>query len=132
MPNQNNSEKEMLRELEKQVKKIIRNSLKDNTLDYSIQFTVSNLEPGHVKYATMISSPAKGVQPIIFSFDKFEDLKNALATAEKEIDRKSVELAFHQDRINAYENKIMAHKERVVQIEKGEDQEDEDIPMEEV
>ena len=120
----------MLQELEKLVKKVIRKSLKDNTLDYTVQFTISNLEPGHVKYAAQISSPAKGVQPITFVFDSFNDLKNSLAEAETEIDRKKVELIFHQSRINTYESKIQQHKERVVRIEAGED--DEEIEMEKV
>lgn len=130
MPKETNTEKDNLRELEKLLKKIIRNSLKDNTLDYTVQYTISNLEPGKVKYAAMISSPAKGVQPITFVFDSFKDLKNSLVEAEKEIDKKKVELTFHQSRINSYKNKIEQHEERIVQIEKGE--EDDDIEMEEV
>lgn len=136
MPKANNIEKEMLRELEKLVKRVIRKNLKDNTLDYTVQFTVSNLEPSQVKYAAQISSPAKGVQPITFVFDKFEDLKNSLAQAEKELNRDQVELVFHQNRINTLEQKVKAHKERMDQIAKGETEEDPDedveIPMEQV
>lgn len=131
MPNQNNSERDKLRKLEKLVKKVIRKSLKDNTLDYTVQFTISNLEPEKVKYAAMISSPAKGVQPITFIFDKFEDLEASLTEAEKEIDKKKVELTFHQSRINSYKNKIQQHEERIVILENGEDEDDE-IEMEEV
>lgn len=131
MPKANNSEREMLRRLEKLVKKIIRKSLKDNTLDYTVQFTISSLNPENVKYAAMITSPARGVQPITFVFDKFEDLENALVESETSIDRKKIELTFHEDRINSYENKIQQHKERVLKIQSGED-EDDDIEMEEV
>lgn len=122
-----------MQNLEKLVKKVIRKSLKDNTLDYTVQFTVSNLEPTKVKYAAMISSPSQGVQPITFIFDKYEDLENALVESETEIDRDKIELTFHQSRINTYESKILQHKERMVIIEAGEKDEDEDIiPMEEV
>lgn len=120
----------MLRELEKLVKKIIRKSLKDNTLDYTCQFSVSSLEPEKVKYAVLISSPAKGVQPITFVFDKFEDLKNALVEAQTSIDKNKVELAFHQDRINSYESKIQQHKARITIIESGEDEDE--MEMEEM
>lgn len=126
-----NPVREQLVELEKQVKKVIRKSLKDNTLDYTVQMSISSLEPNKVKYAALISSPAKGVQPITFVFDTFENLKSALILAETEIDRDKVEIAFHQDRITSYENKIQQHKERIVIIESGE-KEDEDIEMEEV
>lgn len=132
MPSQNNSEREKLRTLEKQIKKVIRKSLKDNTLDYTVQFTISNLEPEKVKYAAQISSPAKGVQPITFVFDKFEDLEASLKEAETNLDRKKVELVFHQSRVNTYEHKIQQHKERMVILENGEAEEDDDIEMEEV
>lgn len=130
MPERNNNEKEMLQELEKLAKRVIRKSLKDNTLDYTVQFSVSSLEPGKVKYAAQISSPAKGVQPITFIFDNFNDLKNSLQGAITDMDKKQVELAFHQSRVNSYEAKIQQHKERMVQIESGE--EEDNIPMEEV
>lgn len=131
MPKPNNNIKESLLELEKLVKKIIRKSLKDNTLDYTVQFSISKLEPGVVKYAAMITSPAQGVQPITFVFDRLTDLESALIEAEKELNRDAIEIVFHQSRINSYKNKILAHEERIVQIENGETEED-DIEMEEV
>lgn len=125
--------KEQLQELEKLAKKVIRKSLKDNTLDYTVQFTISSMHPGEVKYAAQISSPAKGVQPITFIFDTFADLKNSLKEAEEAINEKQVELTFHKSRIQTYESKIDQHKARIVQLESGEvDEEAEAIPMEEV
>lgn len=136
MPQPNNSVKPQLLELEKLVKRVIRKSLKDNTLDYTVQFTISNLEPGVVKYAAQISSPANGVQPITYIFDSFADLKNSLIESETEIDRQKVELTFHNSRINTYKNKITAHETRIAEIESGEkEQEAEDeeaIIMEQV
>lgn len=133
MQKKSTTSKENLSELEKLVKKIIRKSLKDNTLDYTVQFTISSLEPGKTKYAALITSPSRGVQPITFVFDKYEDLKNSLTEAVTGIDRDKIELVFHQDRINSYENKILQHKERIVMIEAGEVEVDEDdIAMEEV
>lgn len=131
MSKQTNSEREKLLELEKLVKKVIRKSLKDNTLDYTVQFTVSNLEPGKVKYAAMISSPAKGVQPITFVYDNFNDLVAVLSESEKEINKKNVEVAFHKSRVSTYKSKIEAHEARIKQIESGEEDEEE-IEMEQV
>ena len=134
MPKVSNNAKDQLLELEKLAKKVIRKSLKNNTLDYTVQITVSSLEPSKLKYACQISSPAQGVQPITYIFDNFNDLHNALVESEKEIDKKKIELTFHQSRINTYESKIQQHKERIVILEAGEPEEedDEEIPMEEV
>lgn len=116
--------------LEKIVKKIVRKSLKDNTLDYTVQISISNIEPDQVKYSTQISSPARGVQPITFSFNSFDALKTALEGSVDEIDRKAVELVFHENMINQLKNRIEAHEERVKQIEDGDFEYD--IEMEEV
>lgn len=123
--------REQLLELERLVKKIMRKSLKDNTLDFTCQITISNLDEGKVKYAAQISSPAKGVQPITFVFDSFNDLKNALESSEKELNKKEIEKVFHQSRINTYKSKIAAHEARLVEMEKETD-EDEEIEMEQV
>jgi len=132
MPKEVNTAKEQLRVLQKTIKKIIRKSLKDNTLDYTVQISMSSLEPDQVKYAAQISSPAKGVQPITFSFNTFNDLASALEKSVDEIDREQVELVFHENMVNSLENRIEAHKARIKQIEDGEFESDEDIPMEEV
>ena len=128
MPNKDNSVKEQLLTLEKLVKKVIRKSLKDNTLDYSIQFSVSNLEePGKIKYAAMISSPAKGVQPITFMFDNYNDLEASLKLAEKAIDRKAVEITFHESRINSYKSRIAQHEDRMEKLNDPDYDENEEL-----
>lgn len=129
MPQPNNSVKEQMLKLEKLVKKVIRKSLKDNTLDYTVQISTSNLEPGKVKYAAMISSPAKGVQPITFICDNYNDLEAQLKEAETGIDKKKVEITFHESRINTFKSRIAQHEERVKQLN---DPDYEDIEMEEV
>lgn len=131
MKKQSTNAKSQLLELEKLVGKVIRKSLKDNTLDYTCQVAVSSFEPGEVKYAAQISSPANGVQPITFRFDTFQELKDSLVEAEKELDKEKVEMTFHQARINSYKVKIEAHEARMKQIEEGEEPEEE-IAMEEV
>lgn len=133
MPQRNNNVREQLLKLEKHAKKILRKSLKDNTLDYTIQFSVSSMEPGKVKYATQISSPAKGVQPITFIFDTFEDLEASLKAAIDGIDRRKVERTFHEARIDTYKSKIEQHENRIKVLDDPDyDAELDDIPMEEV
>lgn len=117
MPQQNNSASEQLLKLEKLVKRLIRKSLKDNTLDYQIQISVGNMgEPGKIKYDAMISSPAKGVQPITFSYTNYKDIEAALTAGIEGIDRKAVELTFHEARINAYTSRIEQHKARMEKL----------------
>ena len=138
MSQPNNSAREQLQQLEKLAKKIIRKSLKNNTLDYTVQITISSLEPGKLKYAAQISEPAKGVQPITFIFDDYKTLEASLQEAAKELNPVKVEEAFHENRINTYKNKIAQHEERLVIIRDPEfkgDNVDEDgveIPMEKV
>lgn len=134
MSNASTTTKENLQELEKLVKKIIRKGLKDSTLDYTVQYTVSSLEPGKVKYAAQISSPNRGVQPITFVHNTYNDLKTVLEESILDLNKEKIELTFHQDRVNMYSNKIDAHKERIKQIESGEAaiEEDDGIEMEQV
>lgn len=134
MPEKKNANvKEQLAQLEKLAKRIIRKSLKNNTLEYTVQVTTSSLEPGKLKYAAMISSPATGVQPITFVYDSYDLLVGALEEAEKVFNPQKVEVAFHKSRINSYESKIQQHKERVVILEDPNYNAEEDsIPMEEV
>lgn len=120
MSKESNTAKGQLIELEKLTKKILRNSLKDNTLDYTVQISVSSNEPNTVKYAALISAPKDGVQPITYVFDNYSDLHAALVASEKEIDQEKVEVTFHESRINTYKTKIAAHEARLKEIEEGE------------
>jgi hypothetical protein len=132
MSDKDNNVKEKLLTLEKHVKKILRKSLKNSTLDYSIQFSVSNVDaPGKVKYAAMISSPAKGVQPITFMADSYDELEAVLKAGEKGINKKAVELTFHESRINSYKARIAQHEERMKKLNDPEyDESEEEIEME--
>lgn len=81
----------------------------------------------------MISSPNKDVQPILFSYDTYELLEAALEEAEKQYNPKTVEIAFHDSRINTYKAKMEQHEARKKQLEDPEyDPEEDNIPMEEV
>lgn len=133
MPQQNNSVSAQLQKLEKLAGRVIRKSLKDNTLDYTVQFTISSLEPEKVKYACQISSPASGIQPITFICDSYKELEESLKEAAKELNRVEVEKAFHQNRINTFRNKAEQHEARLKVISAPDyNPEDDAIEMEKV
>ncbi len=126
MPQVNNSAREQLLKLEKIVKKVIRKSLKNNTLEYTVQISVSSLEPGKLHYTAHISSPAAGVQPVTFGYPNFDMLLAALQEAEKQYNPTEVEIAFHENRMNVYKNKIKQHEKRVEEL-KNPDQESDEL-----
>lgn len=134
MSKEKNTYAESLQELEKLTKAIIRKSLKDNTLNYTVQITRSSLEPGKTKYAVHIDSPRLGVQPITFVYDNYEVLRQVLEQSVETINKRSIEIAFHEDRINMYKNRLQAHEGRKVILEAGEGdlEEDDGIEMEAV
>lgn len=81
----------------------------------------------------MISSPASGVKPILLSYDSFDLLEAALKEAEKGYNPTSVEIAFHENRINTFKSKIEQHEARKKQLEDPNyDPETDSIPVEEV
>lgn len=123
---------ENLYELEKLVKKVLRLSFKDNTLDYTLQIAITSLEPGKVKYGFMINGLKKEIQPIAMSWYTYAECKAALEALLVEVDPVKVEMMFHQGRINVYTNAILSHKERMDEIEKNGVEEDDGIEMEEV
>lgn len=117
--------------LEKVVRKIISKSLKDRTLDYTVQFSVSSLEPKKVKYAFMIQGTKKEVRIEPQAFDSFA---TTLAVAEgmvKTINPVEAEKTFHTSRINTYNTAIAQHEDRMKWLEEHPEG-DEKIPMEKV
>ena len=90
------------------------------------------MNPGKLQYACQITAPANGVQPITFIFDDYKTLEASLKEAEKELNPRKVEVAFHENRINSYKNKIEQHEERVAKLNDPDYKEVVDIPMEQV
>lgn len=130
MPKKLNTTDDLLK-LERAVRKVIVKAFKDRTLDYTVQFSVSSLEPKTVKYAFMINGTKKEirVEPQVFtSFDA------ALAVAEgmiNEINPIELEKTFHQSRINTYATATKQHEDRMKQLENPETlEEDDEIEME--
>lgn len=133
-PKQRPAVSDNILDLERLIKKVIRKAFKDNTLDYTVQISVSSLEPGKVKYGFMINGLKKEIQPIALSWESYAECKGVLEGLLTEVDTVKLEKMFHQGRINVYTNAISSHEERLKYIEKHpeEAKEDASIPMEEV
>lgn len=122
-----------LLKLEKVVRKVIVKAFKDRTLDYTVQFSVSSLEPKVVKYAFMINGTKKEIRVEPQAFDSYD---KALAVAEgmlKEIDLDRLERTFHESRIATHKNAASQHEERLKQMDNPPEEDPfGHIPMEEV
>lgn len=123
---------ENILELERLVQKVIRRSFKDNTLDYTVQISVSSIEPGKVKYGFMINGLKKEIQPIAMSYYSYNEVKLVLEGLLKEVNLEELEKSFHLGRINVYKSAISSHEERLNYIEEHGIEEDDGIEMEEV
>ncbi len=130
----NNPVEEQILQLEKLVRKVIRVAFKDNTLDFTCQFSTSSLEPGKVKYGFMINGLKKEIQPIAMSFYTYDECKAVLEGLLKEVNTVELEKLFHQGRVNVYKNAISSHEDRLKEIEENPEgaAEDAAIPMEEL
>lgn len=128
------NEAENVLSLEKLIKKLIRKGFRDSTLDYTVQISVSSLEPGKVKYGFMVNGLKKEIQPIAMSFYTYKDCVAVLEGMIQEINTVEVEKNFHQGRINVYKNAITNHEERLKYLEEHPDEveKDSEIEMEEV
>lgn len=124
--------KQNMLDLERLIKKVIRKGFKDNTLDYTVQISISSMEPGKVKYGFMINGLKKEIQPIALSYYSYQDCKNVLEGMLKEVNPLEVEMSFHQGRINVYTNAISSHEERLKYIEEHGLEDPDGIEMEEV
>lgn len=121
-----------LLKLEKVVRKVIWKAFKDRTLDYTVQFSVSSLEPKVVKYSFMINGTKQEVRVEPQSFTSYAQ---ALAVAEgmlKEINTTELEKTFHQSRINTHSNAVKQHQDRLDYLENPPEDAEDDIEMEEV
>lgn len=122
-----------LLKLEKVVRKVITKSLKDRTLDYTVQFSVSSYEPKKVKYSFMINGTKKEVRIEPQATDSY-DLTMKIAEGMLEnYDPIELEKTFHESRINTYKAASEQHQARLDYLnDPDRDKEDDDIVMEQV
>lgn len=96
------------------VNKIVKN-LKRNDLDWTVQVTVNSVHPDKVSYCAQIAAPAEGLQALTWIKDSWEELLDALATAEKGLDPVAVDRAWHEAEIQRAEALINYHKEALAE-----------------
>lgn len=97
-------EKELL-QVEKLIKKLIRKVFRNSSLEYTVQVSVSSVDPGKVKYSALIQSPTRHIQEIPFVFESLDDLKKAVEKATKDFSFEDITKAEVESRINVYKNK---------------------------
>lgn len=115
-----------LRVIEKYVVKL-KKKLNRADIDYSVQASVSSTDPKVVRYAAQLTAPANGLAPITFIALTADELVDKIKLATEAIDYNEVEKAYHQAQIEACERTILGHKDRMAEIEKeqnGDDEED--------
>ena len=108
-----------LKEAAKLVKKITRNVFRNSNLDFAVQFSISSLEPGKIKYSALISSPSRDIQEIPFRFNSYNELKAALEASLKNFKYEDIEKTEVQSRINVYKSKVEQLEEYLKEIEKN-------------
>lgn len=122
-----------LLKLEKVVRKVITKALKDRTLDYVVQFSVSSLEPKKVKYSFMINGTKKEVRIEPQSADNFATVMKIAEGMLENYDPVELEKTFHESRINSYKAASDQHQKRLDYLnDPNRDTEDDDIVMEEL
>lgn len=99
--------------------KILKN-LKNNTLDWTYQESISSIHPEKVTYAVQLEPPTPGLAPVTWVCDSYEELKTKLEASEKYLDVEAVEKAWHETEIKRCESLIKYHKESL-ETDKKED-----------
>ena len=118
-----------LRQLEKEARKL-RNSLKRNDLEYTVQVSIKSDSPGMINYALSMPSPAAGLAPIMFLTTSIEDLSTIIKAAQKKFDPALVERSYHEAQIEACKNTIKGHEGRLQDMDKEENEDVDELVAE--
>lgn len=105
-PNNNKQFFEVARIMNKVLK-----GLKNNTLDWTYQESISSIHPDKVTYAVQLEAPAPGLAPVTWVCDTYDELKAKLEASEKYLDVAAVEKAWHESEITRAESLIKYHRE---------------------
>lgn len=97
-------------EVSRIMNKILKN-LKNTTLDWTYQESISSIHPDKVSYAVQLEAPAPGLAPVTWVCDSYDELKVKLEASEKYLDVEAVEKAWHESEIKRAESLIKYHKE---------------------
>lgn len=105
-----------LKNIEKAIVRL-RNKIKRVDLDYTVQVSISSVDPTVIMYAAQTTSPAKGLAPITFIEKSPEVLVQKIKAFTKNTDYDAVEEAYHKAQIEACKRTIMGHEERLAEME---------------
>lgn len=107
--------KEELQKAERAINKL-RNKIKRADLDYTVQISISSVDPTKVRYAAQMTPPAQGLAPVTFIKDSAEELIEAIKAATKHIDYEQVEIAYHKAQMEACDRTKQGHQDRINEI----------------
>lgn len=107
--------KEELQKAERAINKL-RNKIKRADLDYTVQISISSVDPAKVRYAAQMTPPAQGLAPVTFIKDSAEELIEAIKAATKHIDYEQVEIAYHKAQMEACDRTKQGHQDRINEI----------------
>ena len=97
--------------------KIVKNFGR-NDLDWVAQLSITSVRPDKINYCAQIEAPANGLQPLTWVKDSWKELQESLELAEKGLDQKAVDKAWHESEIQRAEALIKYHKESIEELEK--------------
>lgn len=111
---------EKLKKIEAVTVKLI-NKLPRHDVDYTVQVSINSTRPRHIDWAVQITPPAEGLAPITFIKDTAEELIETIKLSTKTINYKEVEKAWHNAQILSCNRTIKYHEERILDLEKEEE-----------
>lgn len=110
---------ETKKDLQKMERAIVRLRNKQNRsdLDYTVQISISSVDPGIVRFAAQLTAPAQGLQPVTFIGDSAVEITEQIKEYTKTFDDKKIEKAYHAAQIKACNRTIKFHEERIDAID---------------
>lgn len=106
---------QVLKEMRKIVTKITKN-LKDVSLDYNVQFAIDSVHPDRYIYAAWIQPPNNRTSRIDFLAKSTKDLIDQMEKFSENVDDIAVEVVWHRAEIEACQETIKSHQERIDQL----------------
>lgn len=107
--------KQTIYEVEKLAIKL-KKKVKRNDLEFTIQVSLSTVDPGQIYYSLRFTSMVDGVAPMTFIKKSPEDLVEALKAQLDNLDEEAVERAYHAAQIEHASRTITFHEERLEEM----------------
>ena len=92
------------------VNKIIK-KLKRSDIDWTIQTSISSVEPDLIYYSCQIEAPANGLAPLTWVKTSWLELEKALKATAEHLSEEDIEIAYHKAEIERAQRRIDYHQE---------------------